>query len=328
MRNVARTTRRLAGAVTPKAVRNTVAKRSRPPESSFQSGPAHSTQRALALKQLSQRVSGAELVAARLQTSPSEDQARFLNGLVAAAAERTAQRANNPALPPLGIIVDKDHCAAAPIFRTLAAAMTAADDHGVPMLREAATLSVLPGGKSSAGFLEFVKRSGLADAHPEMSERDWERVRLTYQDAFEGGRHEYIDAELLKTDRLAPGAADFLNDFIASGGEVHIVTALPDNLREVTSALFISEGVDGIQLSMKPVGSTQPDAEYKAARVRALDCEVVAVFDDLQANRQAMGALCPNAVQVTVAHGGFANEEPPQEGWSSERAIQISSFLR
>lgn len=228
--------------------------------------------------------------------SPGQD--RLLRQVLDRVAE-LARAGRRPA-----VVVDVDLCGLAPHQRTAVALAAAAAPRpgaptGLPELADAATLPLLPV-HHQPGWEHFTAVTGLADRYPEL---DLAALRSDFEAAY------YRPWENLATDRPAPGLPWFAAQVVHLGGEVVFNTARRDRVRLQTEQVLHEAGLHRARLLTMPDDRTRPIAELKVEQLRALaGLEVVAVFDDLAENRQALAAAHPEALSVAVELSGFAHQ--------------------
>ncbi|MBV9844408.1 MAG: L-tyrosine/L-tryptophan isonitrile synthase family protein, partial [Kutzneria sp.] len=156
----------------------------------------------------------------------------------------------------------------------------------------------------------FLELSGVAGRYPDVR---WDEVHAEFCPAF------HRPWERLRSDSLAPGLVRFVRDVEDAGGEVVFNTGRRDRVRVHTSAVLARGGLGHVRLLTLPDDRVRPIAELKIENLRRLgDRDVVAVFDDLTENRQALAAAYPDAMVVAVEAPGFASDRipgcPPPDG--------------
>ncbi len=202
-------------------------------------------------------------------------QHEILTEVLRRVAERTRLRRGDPLRRRPAVMLDVDLCALDPEART----------------RHALT---------SLGF-DPDRHPRLPTYHPPT----WERwisetdARLDY-DAFY--RAFFQPWERMRWDRPARGLAAFAWQVHDAGGLVVFNTGRRERVRAHTEHALALAGIRAPRMAMLPDDRTRPVHELKAENVRSFaDLDIVAVFDDLCENRQAMAKELPDALFVAVA---------------------------
>ncbi|WP_345433744.1 L-tyrosine/L-tryptophan isonitrile synthase family protein [Actinoallomurus vinaceus] len=222
-------------------------------------------------------------------------------------ADHARRRRLDPRVRRPAVVLDVDLCALDPRRRTVhALQVVAAPRPGAPDgISEFTTpdrLPVLPTYHRPAWDL-FLAGTGLHGRYPGV---DWDQVLAEYRRAF------YRPWDQLRWDTPAPGLSRFVWDVHDAGGYVVFNTARRHRVRAPTEYALAQAGIVRPRLLMLPDDRVRPVHELKSENLRALaDLEVLAIFDDLCENRQAMAKELPSARMVAVELAGFVSERPP-----------------
>jgi Pyoverdine/dityrosine biosynthesis protein len=234
-------------------------------------------------------------------------QDKLLREVLRGVEKRAALRRKEPACPVPLVVIDLDLCGLVPKARTLSAARTLSRPRqgaprGIPELARPNSLSALPS-YSKPAWDRFLEVSGVAGRYPEV---EWDEVHAEFCPAF------YRPWERLRSDSLAPGLVRFVRDVEDAGGEVVFNTGRRDRVRDHTEAVLARGGLSHVRLLTLPDDRVRPIAELKIENLRRLTgTDVVAVFDDLTENRQALSAAFPDAMVLAVEAPGFASDRAP-----------------
>lgn len=235
------------------------------------------------------------------------EQDKLLQEVLHRVERRAAQRRGEPALSVPLVVIDLDLCGLVPKARTLHAARKLSRPRqgapqGIPELARPHSLRALPS-YSKPAWDRFLEVSGVAGRYPEV---EWDEVHAEFCPAF------YRPWEQLRSDSLAPGLVRFVRDVEDAGGEVVFNTGRRDRVRDHTEAVLARGGLSHVRLLTLPDDRVRPIAELKIENLRRLkDMDVVAVFDDLTENRQALSAAFPGAMVLAVEAPGFASDRAP-----------------
>ncbi|AHH96909.1 hypothetical protein GCM10010174_74330 [Kutzneria viridogrisea] len=236
---------------------------------------------------------------------PAQD--KLLHEVLRRVEERAALRRKDPDRPVPLVVIDLDLCGLVPKARTLHAARTLARPRhgapqGIPELARPSALRALPS-YSKPAWDRFLEVSGVAGRYPEVA---WDEVHAEFCPAF------YRPWERLRSDSLAPGLVRFVRDVEDAGGEVVFNTGRRDRVRDHTQAVLARGGLSHVRLLTLPDDRVRPIAELKIENLRRLTgTDVVAVFDDLTENRQALSLAFPGAMVLAVEAPGFASDRAP-----------------
>ncbi|MEQ4724886.1 L-tyrosine/L-tryptophan isonitrile synthase family protein [Nonomuraea sp. B19D2] len=108
-----------------------------------------------------------------------------------------------------------------------------------------------------------------------------------------------------------PGLARFVWDVYDAGGRVVFNTGRRERVREHTEHALANAGITGTRIAFLQNDRSRPVHELKADSLRSFaDLDIVAVFDDICENRQAMAKVLPDALFVAVALPGYVHERP------------------
>lgn len=255
-----------------------------------------------------------------VHTVPSQ-QNEVLKDVLHTVQERTRVRRWNRRLPRPAVVIDLDLCGLVPLQRTLdsARAISGPRDgapEGIFELARPDALPVLPTFAEST-WRNFVESSGLGAKYPLV---DWHQVRVEFVRAFSRS------AETLRTDTVTPGLARFVWDVQDAGGRVVFCTGRRERARPQTEEVLACGGVPDAHLVCMPDERTRPVSELKVEKLRELgELDVVAVFDDLLANRIAITKEFTETRAVAVEIPGLASERPADQP-AADRAPVIASF--
>ncbi|MEY8041112.1 L-tyrosine/L-tryptophan isonitrile synthase family protein [Saccharopolyspora cebuensis] len=242
--------------------------------------------------------------------SVPEEQHAVLTDVLGRVQERTRRRRWDPGLPQPAVVIDVDLCALLPLQRILDAVRSVSGPRpgapeGIPEFSGPGALPVLPTHAVST-WRHFVDRCGLRGRYPEV---DWHQVRSEFLRAFLSRPQDR-----LRGDGVNAGLARFVWDVQDAGGRVVFCTGRRERYREHTEDVLRAAGVPAATLLFLPDDRTRPRCELTVERLRDLGpVDVVAVFDDLVANRLAVAKEFTGALPVAVAAPGLATEHPPEE---------------
>ncbi|GAA4611306.1 L-tyrosine/L-tryptophan isonitrile synthase family protein [Saccharopolyspora hordei] len=248
-------------------------------------------------------LSGEQPLRCYAHTVPEEQDA-VLRSVLDEVQQRTRRRRWEPDLPEPAVAIDVDLCGLVPLQRVLDAARAISGPRpgapeGVLELASAGTLPVLPTPAPST-WDDFVAQSGLGERYPAV---DWAAVRADFVRAFLARPRER-----LRTDTVNAGLARFVWDVQDAGGRVVFYTRRRERFREQTEEVLAAAGIAEVTLCCLSGGGPAGTA-VAAAELRELGrLDVVAVFDDEGANRDAVRAEFPGARPVAVRIPGFAAE--------------------
>ena len=255
-----------------------------------------------------------------VHTVPSS-QDDVLKGILRSVQEHARSRRWDARVPQPTVVIDLELCGLVPWQRTLDAARAIAGPRegapeGVLELARPGSLAVLPT-YVEATWREFVRASGLDRKYPEV---DWQAVHREFHRAFARPLGQ------LRTDRVNAGLARFVWDVRDAGGKVVFCADRRERAREISEGVLADAGVPEAVLLCAPDERGRPTSELKAERLRELgDIGVVAVFDDVAANRMAITKEFPGARSVAVEVPGLASERRPEEP-TCDQAPVIASF--
>lgn len=258
-----------------------------------------------------------------------EWQDRTLRRVLDQVEDRTRARRADPALPPPAVMLDLDFVVLDPRRRTAHAARQVSGARpgapdGILELAHPELLPALPTGEPAA-WQRFVETNELSRTYPGV---DFEALRLEFCHAF------HRPWAHLTWDTVTPGVVRFVRDVEDRGGTVVFNTGRRERVRAQTEAALARGGLLQPRLLMMPDDRARPVAELKAAHVaRVAELDVVAVFDDLADNRQALSGVLPGARMVAVAPPGYLtappDDEPATDGRGpADRADLVSTFER
>lgn len=253
-------------------------------------------------------------------TVPRE-QDEVLKGVLRTVQERTRTRRRDPRIPRPAVVIDLDLCGIVPLQRTLDAARAVAGPRpgapdGVAELAFPTALATLPTFAEST-WRNFIEANGLDVRYPEV---DWHQVYREFFQAF--GR----PWENLRTDTVNAGLARFVWDVQDAGGRVVFCTGRRERVRRYTEEVLADGGVPDTLLVCMPDIRTRPISELKVEKLRELgELDIVAIFDDILANRIALTKEFRGARAVAVELPGMATER--QAGQPvADRAPVIANF--
>lgn len=235
--------------------------------------------------------------------------------------ERTRSRRWEPRRPKPAVVIDLDLCGIVPLQRTLDAARAVSGPRpgapdGIGELARPGSLRVLPTYAGST-WRNFVEASGLGARYPAVN---WQQVHAEFFRAFARPWGQ------LRTDTVNAGLARFVWDVRDAGGRVVFCTARRERVREYTREVLDAAGVPDAELLCMPAKRTRPISELKVERLRELgDLDVVAVFDDMLANRIAITKEFSGALAVAVEIPGMATEHQPGQPVADEAPV-IATF--
>ncbi|HEX4815174.1 MAG TPA: L-tyrosine/L-tryptophan isonitrile synthase family protein [Nonomuraea sp.] len=250
--------------------------------------PAHHVQQALAaeLRFLSPRT--AALLGGARPGGPVHSvdpgQHAVLTEVLRRVAERARRRRDDPTRRPPAVMLDIDMCALDPRARVRhALRAVGVDPDGLAALpsyhRPAWDLWVGETG-GEAGYAAFCRAF----------HRPWENLRW---------------------DTPVPGLARFVWDVYDAGGRVVFNTGRRERVREHTEHALARAGITRPRAAFLPDDRSRPVAELKAENLWSFaDLDIVAVFDDICENRQAMAKVLTDALFVAVALPGYVHERP------------------
>jgi hypothetical protein len=235
--------------------------------------------------------------------------------------EHTRRCRWNPELRRPAVVVDLDLCGIVPLQRTLDAARAVSGPRpgapeGVLELGRPSSLRVLPTFAEST-WHHFVALNGLDEKYPKVN---WRQVHAEFFRAFAR------PWEKLRTDTVNAGLGRFVWDVQDAGGQVVFCTGRRERVRGYTEEVLARAGVPDAVLVCMPDDRTRPISEVKVEKLRELgDLEIVAVFDDLVANRIAISKEFSGAMPVAVEIPGLATERQPDQP-VPDRAPVITTF--
>ncbi|MEV0621905.1 L-tyrosine/L-tryptophan isonitrile synthase family protein [Nonomuraea sp. NPDC050404] len=249
--------------------------------------PAEAVQRTLAaeLRFLSPRAAALLGASGRGPAHAVDDgQHAVLNEVLRRVAERARRRRNDPAIRPPAVMLDIDMCALDPRARVVHALTTVGvDPH---------QLAALPSYHRPA-WDRWIRQAGVRIGHEDFCRalfRPWENLRW---------------------DTPVPGLARFVWQVYDAGGRVVFNTGRRERVRTHTEHALAGAGITGARIAFQPDDRSRPVHELKADGLRSFaDLDIVAVFDDICENRQAMAKVLPDALYVAVALPGYVHERP------------------
>ncbi|RJO78446.1 hypothetical protein D5S18_06065 [Nocardia panacis] len=246
--------------------------------------------------------------------SVSTEQDAVLRQVLDRVTERAVARRRDPGLSPATVLIDLDFCAMVPHERVLAAAQQVAGvragaPNGIVELASPESLPILPC-YAAAGWEHFLELTGLRRRYPEV---DWAEVHLDFYYAC------FLPWERLRSDSLTPGLVRFVRAVERNGGAVVFNTARRDRTRAHTRHVLDSGGLLTQRVLTTPDSHQRSAPELKVENLGKLtDPYVVAVFDDLTDNREALAVEAPDAIQIAVELPGFTSDraraERPRDG--------------
>ncbi len=249
------------------------------------------------------------------------DQHTILRHVLDTVQERTRRRRWDRGLPQPAVVIDLDLCGIVPLRRTVEATRAVAGPrpgapNGIPELADPESLPVLPTYAEST-WHTFLELSGLHEKYPEV---DWRAAHAEFFQAFARPWNR------LRTDEVNAGLARFVWDVRDAGGQVVFCTGRRERVREHTAAVLEAAGVPDAPLLCMPDDRTRPIAELKVARLREFgELDVIAVFDDMHANRIAITKEYPAALAIAVEVPGLVVERRPGQP-VPDRAPAIATF--
>ncbi|MFC4121581.1 L-tyrosine/L-tryptophan isonitrile synthase family protein [Nonomuraea zeae] len=252
--------------------------------------PEHAVQHTLAteLRFLSPRTAGLLDPAG---TGPvhtvGHHQHAVLSEVLRRVAERARLRRDDPALKPPAVLLDIDLCALDPRARVARAlGAVGVDPRG---------LAALPSYHRPAWDL-WARETGVDADH------------LAFCHAF------FRPWDNLRWDTPVPGLARFVWDVYDAGGRVVFNTGRRERVREHTEHALARAGITRPRIAFQPDDRRRAVHELKAENLRLFaDLDIVAVFDDICENRQAMAKKLTGAQFVAVALPGYV-QEPAHDG--------------
>ncbi|GAB2653558.1 hypothetical protein GCM10027271_09890 [Saccharopolyspora gloriosae] len=249
------------------------------------------------------------------------DQHTILRHVLDTVQDRTRRRRWNRELPQPAVVIDLDLCGIIPLRRTVEATRAvsgprAGAPNGIPELADPDSLPVLPTYADST-WHTFLELTGLHEKYPEV---DWRAVHAEFFRAFARPWNR------LRTDEVNAGLARFVWDVRDAGGQVVFCTGRRERVRDHTAAVLEAAGVPDAPLLCMPDDRTRPIPELKVARLREFgELDVIAVFDDMHANRIALTKEYPAALAIAVEVPGLVVERRPGQP-VPDRAPAIATF--
>ncbi|MFI7708582.1 L-tyrosine/L-tryptophan isonitrile synthase family protein [Nonomuraea sp. NPDC049480] len=199
-------------------------------------------------------------------------------------AERARLRRDDPTIKAPAVMLDIDMCALDPRARVVhALRAVGVDPNG---------LAALPSYHRPAWDLWIQQAAAEIDyeAFCRALFRPWENLRW---------------------DTPVPGLARFVWDVYDAGGRVVFNTGRRERVREHTEHALACAGITGPRIAFLRNDRSRPVHELKAESLQAFaDLDIVAVFDDICENRQAMAKKLTDALFVAVALPGYVHERP------------------
>lgn len=248
-------------------------------------------------------------------------QDELLKRILHTVQERSRQRRWDLTRPRPVVVIDLDLCGLVPLRRTLDAAKEIAGPRpgapdGIAELAWPTGLAVLPTYAEST-WHNFIELSGLDEKYPEV---EWRKVYTEFFRAFSR------PWERVRTDTVNAGLARFVWDVQDAGGQVVFCTGRRERVRRYTEEVLDDAGVPGATVLCMPDARSRPISEMKVEKLRELGpVDVIAVFDDLHANRIAIAKEYPGAIAVAVEIPGLATERQPGQPVPDEAPV-ISTF--
>ncbi|QGK71922.1 L-tyrosine/L-tryptophan isonitrile synthase family protein [Allosaccharopolyspora coralli] len=248
----------------------------------------------------------------------TDEQDDLLKAVLRTVQDRTRVRRWHPERPRPTVVVDVDQCSLVPVEPTREATTAISGPRsgaprGIPELAAPDTLPTWPTTVSST-WDSFLDGTELRGRYPDV---DWEALRVEFGHAFDRAR------DRPEPESVVPGVARFVWDVLDAGGRV--LFCAPERLGEHVETVLAESGVPDASVLSVP-DDDRPAAERKVELLRGQGpLDVVAVFDDLAANRRALAEAYPGARCVAVEIDGFATERPPGEP-TPDGAGVISSF--
>lgn len=202
--------------------------------------------------------------------------------------------------------IDLDLAGLMPTVRTRSALKAVSQRFGIPELTRA---SPLPGYTDGA-WQTFLGQTGLEKKYPAV---DWSKLYREFRTAYWYGSAPGASRATgyvgLEADAVTPGLVEFVKQVRARGGEVVFNSGRGETAEAGSRAALTSAGIE------KPILAIGSDpnmdgGQVKAARQKQLDAlgVTVAVLDDRQRNRDALGPEAPHALFVAMAIPGFTVE--------------------
>lgn len=224
------------------------------------------------------------------------------------------------------VVIDLDLCGLVPRQRAVRATrlisgIRAGAPDGVKELAHPESLVGLPSYAEPA-WSRFLQFTGLAERYPRVS---WPAVHAEFQTAFFRPWHR------LRTDEAAPGLTAFAGAVERAGGAIVFNTARRDRVRVHTEHVLAANGLGHAMLLTHPDARTASIAEHKVAALRRVDpAPIVAIFDDLTANRRAFAAHYPAALVVAVELAEFVSDRTgatPPDGAPMVTSFELPAHL-
>ncbi|WP_018353336.1 L-tyrosine/L-tryptophan isonitrile synthase family protein [Longispora albida] len=229
-------------------------------------------------------------------------------------AEQARRRRTDPALKRPAVMLDVDLCALAPRERTIGALRATGERHGIAEFTDPGSWREWPTYHPPAWQ---ASTAALRAAYPLL---DWEAVHADFCTAF------FEPWERMRSDEPVAGLAEFAWAVFDAGGELVFNTGRRERLRAHTEAALARAGILQPRMAMMPDDRTRPVHEHKAGNIASFgDLHIVAVFDDLCENRQAIAKELPGVLPVATAIPGFAVEHEALAG-PDDGATTITSF--
>lgn len=234
--------------------------------------------------------------------------------VLAEVVRRVAQLGASGSAARPAVVIDLDLCGLVPRRRAVRATrLISGSRPGAPNgIAELSWPAALPGLPSYAtpAWTRFLAVTGLRDRYPAVR---WPAVHAEFCTAFFRPWHQ------LRTDEVAPGLVAFVGAVERAGGAVIFNTARRDRVREHTEPVLAAHGLGHVPLLTQPDRRTASIEEHKVDALRRLGpAPVVAIFDDLTANRRAFAARYPDALVIAVELAGFISDReaagPPPDG--------------
>jgi hypothetical protein len=237
--------------------------------------------------------------------APAQDE--VLKGVLHNVQERTRYRRRNPSASRPTVVIGLDMCGIVPRERILDAARAVARPRpgapeGILELARPTSLCVLPSVTESS-WRNFVDTSGLAAKYPLV---DWWDVHAEFSRAFG------LTNETVRADAVTAGLARFVWDVQDAGGQVVFCSSRRERAHGHTRQVLAAAGVPDSLLLCLPDDRTRSISELKVEALRELgDLDVVAVFEDVLANRIAVTKEFSGALAIAVEAPGLATEHAP-----------------
>jgi hypothetical protein len=236
----------------------------------------------------------------RTEASLVRKQAPALERVLSRVKDQAAAHAKSKAVPAPAVIIDLDGSAILMRPRRDAVLVQLGAEAGIPEFLHPEALPLVPG-DDPIPFQHFLDATGLAQRRPD---KDWGSIASRYRELLASQ-----EVELAQHDKVAPGLVEYVRELEEAGAAVYFVTGRhAEKVGDPTLRTLTDAGLTSPRVIFRPEGV--PNPEYKAGVAAQIPEEIVAVFDDLQDNRDALRVALPHAEVVEIRHPGITGERP------------------